>query len=371
MKEQIIQRKKIADPYIFTIACVFIGLFWLFNENFLAFMVMFMYTSIVSFARFYTVYMAKHIDWRVEQIHDKLFIDEKGYSTLTITNHGKLPIENVVFRFRATDGFEWGCDDLQLKKNGNVYEITVSLQAGENVELQLWCSSQGRGKFFWNEAEIVITDPFKLITVHDVMYSPVKPGYMIYPKLSKVLIPKMNQWRHGYRKATVSPLYDETKIIGIKKYENETFRSIHWGATAKTGELTVKKYEETQVDRYAVYLNLAGKSNFALRPDMNHLIEMTGGLCRQLLKEDCSFELWVNSMSDTGVIHVKAGKSRKQLQQILEVLAGITDTHMPLPANFFYKTGFRKQEIGAVPLIIGYPPTEHVTRANRWLQVYG
>lgn len=370
MKEQIIQRKKIADPYIFTVVCVFTGLFWLFNENFLAFTLMFMYIFIVLFARFYTKYMVKHIGWSVEQIHDKLFIDEKGYLNLTITNNGKLPIGNAIFRFRATSGFEWGCDELPLKQQGNVYEATVSLQAGENRKLKLWCTSRERGKFFWQEAEIIIRDPFELITVHDVMYAPADPKYMIYPNLVKVPIPKMNQWRHGYRKATVSPLYDETKIIGIKKYENETFRSIHWGATAKTGELTVKKYEETQADRYAVYLNLAGKSNFALRPDMNHLIEMAGGLCHQLLKEDCSFELWVNSMSDTGVIHVKAGKSRKQLQQTLEVLAAITDTDMPLPANFFYKTGFRKQEVGAVPIIIGYPSTEHVTRSNRWLQVY-
>lgn len=370
MKEQIIQRKKIADPHVFTIMCVLTAFLWLFNENIFVFIVMFMYILIILFARFYTTYMMKQIGWSVEQIHDKLFIDEKGYSTLTITNRGKLPIWNAIFHFRTTDGFEWGCDQLPLKRQGNIHEMVVSLQAGESRELKLWCTSRERGEFFWNEAEIIICDPFKLITIHDVMYSPVNPKYMIYPKLAKVPIPKVEQWRHGYRRATVSPLYDETKIIGIKKYENETFRSIHWGATAKTGELTVKKYEETQVDRYAVYLNLVGKSNFALRPDMNHLIEMTGGLCHQLLKEDCSFELWINSMSDTGVIHVKAGKSRKQLQQTLEVLAAITDTNMPLPANFFYKTGFRKQEVGAIPLIIGCPPTEHVTGSNRWLQVY-
>ncbi|WP_369901439.1 DUF58 domain-containing protein [Bacillus manliponensis] len=370
MREQIIQRKKIADPYIFTIVCVFSVLFWLFNQSFLVFMVTFMYIFIVLFSRFYTTYMMKHIEWSVEQIHDKLFIDEEGHTVLTIINDGKLPIENAIFRFRATDGFKWGCEEFPLKQQGNVYEVTVSLQARESRELKLWCTSRERGKFFWLEAEIIVCDPFSLITVHDVMYAPNHPTYMIYPKLVKVPIPKMNQWRHGYRKATVSPLYDETKIVGIKKYENETFRSIHWGATAKTGELTVKKYEETQADRYAVYLNLAGKSNFALRPDMNHLIEMTGGLCHQLLKEDCSFELWINSVSDMGVIHVKSRKSRKQLQQTLEVLAAITDSDMPLPANLFYKTGFWKQETGAVPLIVGYPPTDYVTRSNRWLQVY-
>ena len=104
-----------------------------------------------------------------------------------------------------------------------------------------------------------------------------------------------------------SPLYDETKVMGVKSYENEDFRSIHWSATAKTGTIIAKKYERTQCDKYAIYLNLQNKSGVSLRNDIEELIELTAGICKQLLMQNCSFEVWINSVKDNGLLHIKMG----------------------------------------------------------------
>ncbi len=74
----------------------------------------------------------------------------------------------------------------------------------------------------------------------------------------------------------------------MKSYENEDFRSIHWSATAKTGGDNCKKHERTQSDKYAIYLNLQNKSGISLRNDTEELIELTAGICKQLLMQNCS-----------------------------------------------------------------------------------
>ena len=165
-----------------------------------------------------------------------------------------------------------------------------------------------------------------------------------------------------------SPLYDETKVMGVKSYENEDFRSIHWGATAKTGTITAKKYERTQSDKYAIYLNLQNKSGVSLRNDIEELIELTAGICKQLLMQDCSFELWINSVKDNGLLHVKNGDNRKHLQNVLKVLASISDQDTPVSSSYFYTAGFRRKELDAVPLILGTSPRKY-SRTNKWIVI--
>ena len=68
-----------------------------------------------------------------------------------------------------------------------------------------------------------------------------------------------------------------------------------------------KKYERTQSDKYAIYLNLQNKSGISLRNDTEELIELTAGVCKQLLMQNCSFEVWINSVKDNGLLHIKMG----------------------------------------------------------------
>lgn len=70
------------------------------------------------------------------------------------------------------------------------------------------------------------------------------PTYLVLPAVPKMQVPELQEWSRGFRKAMSSPLYDETKVMGVKSYENEDFRSIHWSATAKTGAITAKNTSE-------------------------------------------------------------------------------------------------------------------------------
>ncbi len=49
---------------------------------------------------------------------------------------------------------------------------------------------------------------------------------------------------------------DETSIIGVKRYERESFRSIHWKASAKMQELQAKQYEPVKNYSWTICLSL-------------------------------------------------------------------------------------------------------------------
>ena len=72
-------------------------------------------------------------------------------------------------------------------------------------------------------------------------------------------------------------------------------------------DVNCEKYERTQCDKYAIYLNLQNKSGVSLRNDIEELIELTAGICKQLLMQNCSFEVWINSVKDNGLLHIKNG----------------------------------------------------------------
>ena len=99
----------------------------------------------------------------------------------------------------------------------------------------------------WEEVEIVITDLFGFITNHITYKQVDTPSYLVLPAVPKIQVPELQEWSRGFRKAMSSPLYDETKVMGVKSYENEDFRSIHWSATAKTGTIIAKSMSEHNV----------------------------------------------------------------------------------------------------------------------------
>lgn len=61
----------------------------------------------------------------------------------------------------------------------------------------------------------------------------------------------------------------------------------------------------------------------------------------------------------------KGGKHRKQLYKAMDLLSSLTEKDTPLNTHFFYQTGFRRQEAGCIPLIIGYPPEKQ----KEWIQI--
>ncbi|WP_088041122.1 DUF58 domain-containing protein [Bacillus sp. EAC] len=356
----------IAHPFTISLSICLAILFSIFSQSIYYLAACLFHILLVTYSHYYV--RKCEIRWEITQKQDHLFTDETTDCSITFQNKSSLMIYEASFQFNSDEEIVWenkGFIPTTLIKN--YYKLPFSLKKQEIKSFTFNTTVLKRGIFSWNNAHLVVNDPLRLITIHFLNIE--GPYFHVYPNLRKVHLPESLEYQ-GIRKALVSPLYDETKLIGVKRYESEDFRSIHWGATAKNGDLMAKKYDFTQSDRYAVFVNLADQKGFSFHHKCEELIEIAIGTCKQLTSQNCSYEVWVNRETSNGLTHLPSGKNRKQLQSALQMFSLFKDSDTPISNDYFYRYGFRYKIQDAIPIVIGIPPRES-SRKNQWVQITG
>jgi len=138
----------------------------------------------------------------------------------------------------------------------------------------------------------------------------------------------------GERKSRRRLFEDTNRPMGIREYHPEdSFRRIHWPATARTGELQVKVYQPTSAQVMVVCLNVSTYARYweGVYPDLlERLVSVAATLAYRGMENGYRVGLLSNgclSNSDQP-FRISPGGSRQQLAHILETLAGVTSITM-------------------------------------------
>ncbi len=122
---------------------------------------------------------------------------------------------------------------------------------------------------------------------------------------------------------------DPNRPMGVREYHPEdSFRRIHWPATARTGELQVKVFQPTSGQVMVVCLNVSTseRSWEGVDPPMlEHLVSMAAAMCDQGIKSGYRVGLISNgciSRSDQP-FRIPPGRTPRQLGILLSALAGV------------------------------------------------
>ena len=112
----------------------------------------------------------------------------------------------------------------------------------------------------------------------------------------------------GQVNVTYRLLEDPTLVSGIRRYQHgDPLRSVHWRATARTGQLQSKQYQPTCVAGASVVVDLHTRSNpehhEPLRSDL--AVTAAASICHTLLLADQQFGLVTNGRdaADRGAIN--------------------------------------------------------------------
>lgn len=134
----------------------------------------------------------------------------------------------------------------------------------------------------------------------------------------------------GDRKSRRRIFEDPSRPIGIREYHPEdSFRMVHWPATARTGELQVKVYQPVSSQVMTVCLNVATLPHYweGILPGLlEQLVKVAATLAYEGMHSGYAVGLVSNGTlahSDTP-FRVKPGRSPQQLARLLETLAGVT-----------------------------------------------
>lgn len=135
---------------------------------------------------------------------------------------------------------------------------------------------------------------------------------------------------YGDRKSTRRLYEDPNQPIGVRDYHPEdSFRRVHWPATAHTGELMVKVYQPTTANVLVICLNASTFSRHweGTNPQLlEHIISVSATLAHQGIQDGYRVGLISNgclSHADQP-FRIPPGRSPKQLGILLEALAGVT-----------------------------------------------
>lgn len=204
-----------------------------------------------------------------------------------------------------------------------------SLQWYERVRRRFDLLGRARGIYDLGPAVLSSGDPFSLFE-RMVAIGRTKRDYLVvYPELLPLeelgfpLKDPLGDLR------VKRPLFEDTsRIIGVRDHQpHDSFRDIHWKATARVGQLQSKVYEPTRGINVVLAVNVASFELFwrGVWPEMlEYTLSITASLAQWTAEEGHTFGLICNGAYAHADQSIQVLPSRRpsQLKRVLEALAG-------------------------------------------------
>jgi uncharacterized protein (DUF58 family) len=332
----------------------------------------FLFSLIVSLSilsHYYLKYFQNKVSWSFKKYVDLSSVDEQIQGYIEVKNESALPIYNFKLTIESkSDNHLVFFNHSNDSAGSSMFSQTVFLPPKSQKIIELRLKGKNRGTQRWTNLDIHLSDPLSLQTLRLNYPHEKNPSFKIVPRIIKLKDLTLKSLLQGYKNTNHSLFMDESSIIGTKEYENESFRHIHWLASAKENKLLAKKYQKVHGNIYSVFLNLVGNGPFHLRKDMEELIEYTVSVCLYLIKEGCKVELIVNYLTEEkGLLKLENDIDRAQLKTIIEALSMVDENGMFLSNEQFYQQGFAKMDSKSLALVIGTPPPP--MKHKKWLHI--
>jgi uncharacterized protein (DUF58 family) len=207
---------------------------------------------------------------------------------------------------------------------------TYSLRWYERIRRHFVLVARQRGVYPIGPAHLVSGDPFSLFDRK--ITSPAPPEIVIvYPRiksLPELGLPLKDPF--GDRRTQRHLFEDPSRTVGIRDYSpQDSFRHVHWKATAHTGALQTRVYEPTRSLRTVLCLNVATFEQYwrGIWPAMlEYEMEVAASLTSWALAEGHSVGLVANGTLAHAdqPFRIPPSRSRDQLVHILEALAAVS-----------------------------------------------
>lgn len=174
----------------------------------------------------------------------------------TISNNKILPIPWLMIESRMMKALKFGqLDDLFI--SGDMYHKSIFyMGAYKKIKRTHYIKCVERGYMALNTASMSVGSLFnKLENTADIRLD---EQLSIYPRLLKYNeIPDMFKELMGDIKVRRWILPDPFLVNGIRPYmQGDNYKDVHWGASAKTGDLKVKTYDFSSSPKMLVLLNV-------------------------------------------------------------------------------------------------------------------
>jgi uncharacterized protein (DUF58 family) len=207
----------------------------------------------------------------------------------------------------------------------NVFSLRWYEKARRSYSLLL----RRRGIYALGPAKVDTGDLFgifeKTRIIDKNQYLTVFPSLLPFTKLG---FPAVDPF--GDRRSRRRLFEDPNRPMGVREYRPEdSFRKVHWPATARTGQLQVKVYQPTSGQVMIVCMNVSTFTRHweGVNPELlEHLVKTAATIVDEGIREGYKVGLVANGCLAHAdqPFRIPPGRSPQQLAVLLQALAGVT-----------------------------------------------
>lgn len=194
---------------------------------------------------------------------NRLFAGEQTPLHLTTTNNKPLPVPWLTIDDIFPEGIEVVEREMGPTASGGERRLTnvMSLRWYERVQRQYTLRAPRRGFYFMGPATLRSGDLFGLFETRARISTTTR--LIVYPQvvpLQELGFPAKEPF--GDARSPQPIFEDPLRTVGIRDYHPEdSFRHVHWKASARQQRLQTRVYEPTTTQRIVVVLNIATFAN--------------------------------------------------------------------------------------------------------------
>jgi uncharacterized protein (DUF58 family) len=273
------------------------------------------------------------INYQRRFYHTHVFPNEKTDVEIIVENKKRLPVtwlqvEDMWPRHFAPLKRELLAERVGDPNYGTLHNA-YSLRWFERVRRHYEIQAITRGIYEIGPVELISGDPFSLFE-RSLTRDTRKDYLVIYPEIKT--LPELGfplRDPFGDRRVQRRLFEDPVRVIGVRDYQpHDSFRMVHWKASARVGNLQTKVFEPTRGTTLVIALNIATFVQHwrGVWPDMmEYAITVSASIAAWAVEQDYGIGLISNgalSRSDQS-FRILPSRNPNQLTHLLEALAGL------------------------------------------------
>jgi uncharacterized protein (DUF58 family) len=269
---------------------------------------------------------------------DRVFRGESITATFRLENRSWLPLARVDIEEHVSDRVKPLDKDIMPSTQvaSTLIRHSTPLRWHERVSWSVDLKCPERGSYMLGPVTIRAGDPFGFFTRQVTLDR--RQRFLVYPEvlpLGDLGFPEVHPY--GDQRVPYYPLTDPSRVVGVRDYyPDDSFRHIHWKATARVQEVQVKVFEPTVTLQLGTFLNLDTFERYWEGMDSTRAesaIVTAASISADALNRRALAGLYANGVitGSDQTLRVPPGRGPKQLIRILEGLARLS----PLAATNF------------------------------------
>ncbi|WP_167956824.1 DUF58 domain-containing protein [Anaerosporobacter faecicola] len=277
---------------------------------------------------------------------------EGGTITEVLENAKGIPLPSIILKFALDRSIDYLLPENTSKSDFQYRNDCIVAMPYEKITRKFQVTYRKRGYFTISEVQLVASDPlYKNIYIQKITEN---AAIYVYPGCTKCkeVIPCMERMMGEYLNQRF--LYEDPFAFrGIRNYEStDPMKKINWNVSAKTGELMVNQYYDSNHCSISIFLNLESEGMLYYEELQEESIRIARTYLERFLQKGIPIKLITNGMDvvNQTPISIEEGAGCGHLQESLRKLARI-QIKQEMPSFLSYLEEANHQKCGMAVLI--------------------